>query len=209
MEIAKLIKGYDMGKMFVNRHSFSGKTALDIGCGHAAHTTAFAAKFERVDAIDIVDRVDLPELIKISGDAKKVNFFIQDAHLINHLHQKYDLIYSLSAFEHFEDWRKVMEHIPGLLNPGGKFYLVISPLYYSAYGHHLDPEIKEWEHILLPKKDLKKRFKKEKGKNWKWELYTELNKATAAELIDKARELFKITYLKADITSFEMVCSSK
>ena len=209
MEVTKLIKGYDMGKMFVDRHHFSGKTALDIGAGHCAHTTAFAEKFDRVDAIDIVDNVQLPELINISASAKKVNFFIQDAHLMNHLHQKYDLIYSLSAFEHFEDWRKVMGHVPELLNKGGRFYLVISPLYYSPFGHHLDPEIDEWEHILFPEPDLREMFKDKGGADWKWKLYTELNKVTAAELITEARELFKISYLKADVTGIEMLCSLK
>ena len=140
---------------------------------------------------------------------KKVNFFIQDAHLMNHLHQKYDLIYSLSAFEHFEDWRKVMGHVPGLLNKGGRFYLVISPLYYSPFGHHLDPEIEDFEHILFPKKELKEKFKEAGGEDWKWQLYTELNKVTAAELITEARELFEISYLKADVTGIEMLCSLK
>jgi len=209
MDAAKLIKGYDMGKMFVDRHHFAGKTALDIGAGHCAHTLAFAEKFDRVDAIDIIDDVQWTDLKTISSKAEKVNFFLQDAHLINHLHDKYDLIYSLSAFEHFEDWKKVMNHIPNLLNPGGKFYLVISPLYYSQYGHHLDPEMKEWEHILFPEKELKEQFKKRGGVDWKWQLYTELNKATAAELIEEAQKLFKISYLKADITSIEMICDQK
>lgn len=210
MEIAKLLKGYDMGKMFVDRHHFEGELALDIGAGHCAHTTAFAEKFDRVDAVDIVNDVQWADLKKISHKATNINFIQQDAHLINHLHQKYDLVYSLSAFEHLKDWSKVMAHIPNLLEDDGKFYLVISPLYYSSYGHHLDPEIKEWEHILFPEEKLKKMFLEEKeGAEWKWDLYKELNKVTAAELIEEAQSYFKITYLKATITSIEMICVLK
>lgn len=210
MDIAKLLKGYDMGKMFVDRHNFSGETALDIGAGHCAHTTAFAEKFDRVDAVDTIDNVQWADLMKISHKAKNINFIQQDAHLINHLHSKYDLVYSLSAFEHFADWQKVMAHIPNLLEDEGKFYLVISPLYYSPLGHHLDPEIIEWEHILFPEKKLKDRFLKEKkGDDWRWQLYTELNKVTAADLIEEAQSYFKITYLKATISSIEMICVLK
>ncbi|GAG85715.1 unnamed protein product, partial [marine sediment metagenome] len=66
------------------------------------------------------------------------------------------------------------------------------------------------EHILFPEKKLKDRFLEEKkGAEWKWRLYTELNKVTAADLIEEAQSYFKITYLKATIASIEMICVLK
>jgi len=196
----KIQAGYDMGKLFVDRHNFKGERALDVGCGHASHTRAFAEKFDRVDAIDITGiRVNSEELKK-----KKIFFKEMDAHNLDILgDEKYDLIYSLSALEHMKDWKKVVSLISGRLKPGGKFYLVISPLYYSPLGHHLRPEIGDWEHILLPEVELHKKVKESGCPDWRWQLYKELNKLIASEFLEEVDKDFNRDYLKLDIKTIE------
>ena len=207
MKIKGLLPGYEMGKKFVERHNFQGETALDIGAGHCGHTIAFAEKFDHVDAIDINDiRYQPGELLKISPHAKKIRFIKMDAHDINKL-KPYDLVYSLSAMEHMSDLKDILNKLPAITQK--QFYLVISPLFYSPLGHHLDPEIGEWEHLILPEEELKARFFANGGASCRWQIYKELNKVTAAELIEIAKNNFKITFLKVDITTIEMLCEKQ
>ena len=196
-----------MGKMFVERHLLTGKTALDIGCGVGAHDVAFAEKYDKVDAIDLnISKVEPRKLEQISKAAEKITFRKWDAHMIDKMNKKWDLIYTLSTFEHLRDWRKVMKLVPECLVKTGKFYLVISPLYFSPLGHHLDPQIRDWEHLLLPESDLVKKYMENGGSEYGWKNYAELNKVMAKELINEARKDMKIQFLKADITTIEMLC---
>lgn len=194
----EMIKGYEMGQMFVRRHGFGGGRALDIGAGHCAHTVAFADVFDSVDALDITGvRFDKDKLLKLSPSASKINFIVGNAE--EYCEGKYDLIYSLSALEHMSDWRRVIKNVSKMTD---KFYLVISPLYYSPLGHHLDPEVGEWEHLLLPEKEL--RLKVKEGLRWK--IYEELNRVTAAELLEELQRYFSITYKNISITTMEVLC---
>ncbi len=203
----KLVKGYEMGKLFVERHKLSGKQALDIGAGYVAHTLAFAEHFDKVDALDITDiRFNKKALRKISPAVDKINFVKMDAHKIDSLNKKYNLIYTLSTFEHLADWKKVMSLIPNLLSKNGLFYLVISPLYYSELGHHLRPFIGDWEHLIIPEKDLKKKLYSKCVKeiaDFAWQNYKELNKLTGAGLITEMRKYFNQKYLKIDKRTIE------
>jgi len=205
--MTRLKAGYEMGRKFAQRHALSGVSALDIGAGHCAHTTGFADFFDRVDALDqTAERYEPKTLLELSPSAKKIRFLEMDAHDIDRLGQ-YDLVYSLSAMEHMYDWRQIMKKIPFITKKW--FYLVISPLYYSPLGHHIDPQVDDWDHILLPEDELKTKFFKNGGVDWMWNTYKELNKVTAAELIEEAKKRFDITYLKASITTIEMLCQKK
>ena len=197
--------GYAMGKKFVSMHDFKGKRALDVGCGHCAHTLAYAEKFDNVDAIDIENGVDRKLLSAISPAEKKIDF-MQEDFLVYYFHKDfYDLVFTLSALEHISKWKEALGKMYHILKPGGLLQVVISPLYYSPLGHHLDPEIGEWSHILVPEVKLKKFFFDQGGQQWEWDLYKQLNKITAADFLALVEPNFIEEFLTISITTIHYV----
>jgi SAM-dependent methyltransferase len=67
---------------------------------------------------------------------------------------QFDLIVSLSTFEHFFDGAKVLQEMHRVLRPGGSALISFQPVWTSSYGHHLhhvEPVaalIPPWAHLL-------------------------------------------------------------
>lgn len=204
-----IIAGYEMGKGLVEQHQFGGGKALDIGCGHGGHTLAYAEVFDEVIGIDLADRVDPEFLRTLSSAIDKITFMIMDAHNLGQFAgMGFDLVYSLSTFEHLLDWRRVLSLIPSLLASEGLLHIIISPLYYSPLGHHLRPTIGEWEHLLLPENELREKFL-ESEEEWYWKIYKELNRVTAAELLESLTEHFEMTFLEVKLKSIHYLGRKK
>jgi len=203
--VENLDAGYIMGKNIVNLHDFKGNRALDIGCGYASHTVAYADVFNEVDAIDVETSMSRDYLRTLSPSADKITFIHEDIHNFLIIPDRYDLIYSLSALEHINNWQTIVTDIPKRLTKGGLFNLIISPLYYSPTGHHLYPMIGDWEHILLPEDELKEKFFKKEGPQWAWDIYLELNRLTASEFLILAKTFFETVYLEVNIKTIHYV----
>ena len=116
--------------------------------------------------------------------------------------EKIDCIFSWSVFEHVNQLLlpKVAQEITKTIRPGGYAFIQIAPLYYSAFGSHMDMLIPQpWSHlttqldlyqnqILQAKKnnlyagEADKKF--QKTKESLWGIFAELNKITADELLN-------------------------
>lgn len=100
----------------------SGFNCLDFGC--ATGTLSFLLQSE-VKAITMVDSSE--EMLKVlSGkiaSAKVNNLFPSNIDIVNakteELAETYDLIYSLMALHHVEEYDKLIANFHKLLNPGG------------------------------------------------------------------------------------------
>jgi cyclopropane fatty-acyl-phospholipid synthase-like methyltransferase len=121
----------------------------------------------------------------------------------------FDLVYSWSVFEHVSQdiLRQTMESVACALAPDGIFFLQISPLYYSAFGSHLNPWVPApWAHLSMQDDLFKSAFfaaseaSDEIIESWSvydsssdgfrdrvWRTYRTLNKVTARELEREAR----------------------
>jgi SAM-dependent methyltransferase len=92
------------------------------------------------------------------------NFFYDD--IINFpeaLEKRFDLVFSLAAFEHIHKLPQALERMYAALKPGGKLFSFFSPIWSSFHGHHLpdmtdesghfynfnDSPIPPWGHLLL------------------------------------------------------------
>ncbi len=116
-----------------------------------------------------------------------------------------DGIYSWSVFEHVD-----REYLPSIasaffdvLTPGGFAFIQIEPLYYSAYGSHLQRVVSEpWAHLRMDASDLEERVLSFEGelaeedrdlaasegvtpefKAWLLREYYSLNRLTGDELV--------------------------
>ncbi len=57
--------------------------------------------------------------------------------LPNQHYGKYDLVFSIAAFEHIHKLPQALEKMYLALKPGGKLFSMFAPIWSSRYGHHL------------------------------------------------------------------------
>jgi 2-polyprenyl-3-methyl-5-hydroxy-6-metoxy-1,4-benzoquinol methylase len=124
------------------------------------------------------------------------------------LRNSFDIVYSWSVFEHVnpDEISRALITINRCLKVGGLFFLQISPLFYSAYGSHLNRWVPmPWAHLILQQSKLKEMLfgasessaeikdewsayvklgsSKLEERNIVWAVYESLNRLTAEELI--------------------------
>jgi len=138
---------------------------LDFGCGDGITALGVALKAQPADlvGVDITrDFESINELSKsqlgLSGPPSNLRF--QQITAGEPLRfSKIDAIYSWSVFEHID-----RRHLPGILasfrhalRPGGLVFIQIEPLYFSAFGSHLQRLVQEpWAPLSLsPRKHWK------------------------------------------------------
>ena len=92
------------------------------------------------------------------------NFFLENIeNLPPEYYNKYDLIFSIAAFEHIHKFPVALEKMFLALKPGGKVFSIFSPIWSARDGHHLpmitdskgksfnfsNSPIPPWGHLLL------------------------------------------------------------
>lgn len=188
--------------------SFSNATILDFGCDYGIIALAIALKLKpkKIIGVDInshhrqlleivKDKIDIDtipenlEFYKVKPNEKLSKTF------------RFDCIFSWSTFEHVNQpyLHEVVEEMYNALKPNGMVFLQIAPLYYSAFGSHLDSLVDTpWAHLSMqnnllhyavmsaPKENL---YKNEDDQNFEaikneiWGCYSTLNKITADEIV--------------------------
>jgi SAM-dependent methyltransferase len=109
------------------------KDVLDFGCGPGAEAVEIAEHGARhVIGIDLRQKwLDLGiEHAAARGVADRCTF-------AREWREPVDLIVSLDSFEHFADPSAVLEHMHGLLRPGGKVLAAFGPTWYHPLGGHI------------------------------------------------------------------------
>ena len=87
-----------------------------------------------------------------------------DAEALRFESGQFDLIVSLSTFEHFFDGAKVLQEMHRVLRPGGSALISFQPVWTSSYGHHLhhvEPVaalIPPWAHLLWTADTMRQTF---------------------------------------------------
>jgi SAM-dependent methyltransferase len=136
----------------------AGKSVVDVGCG-LGPTCIYAASAgaRRVVGVDIIQRnLDYAE-DKIKRDfpsiASKVSFVCTEGNLQELGSQKFDVVVSHDAFEHYSDPERMATKLVGLLNDSGLLIITFGPPWKSPYGGHIDFMTKmPWAHLLFPER---------------------------------------------------------
>lgn len=130
---------------------------LDFGCGHGNSALAFALspEVERVVGIDILPKFNSCRAraqghLRLGDLPPKLRFERVEPGRLHDDHDRFDLIYSWSVFEHIRQ-----DLLPGTvamlrraLKPGGILVVQIAPLFFSSEGSHYFAEIGErWGHL--------------------------------------------------------------
>lgn len=161
------------------RLNLSGKTILDIGCGDGFMVKHIAERYapEHIFGIDMwLEPVQGEHFSLGEGDARKLPF--ED--------NTFDIVYSISTFEHINGIEKTLEEVRRVLKPYGKLHIAFAPVWTSICGHHCysawpafsesckergedrDEEIMEvipaWGHLYMSENDMREHLHKMKFK---------------------------------------------
>jgi SAM-dependent methyltransferase len=189
-------------------YDFSNATILDFGCDYGIMTLAIALKLKpkRIIGVDINSHhLQLLEMVKDKIDINTIpdNLEFYEVKPDERLSKRFrpDCIFTWSALEHVSQpyLHKVVAEMYKALKPHGMVFLQIAPLYYSAFGSHLDSLIDTpWAHLLMqnnllhyavmsaPKNNL---YINEDDQNYEaikkeiWGCYSTLNKITADGIV--------------------------
>ncbi len=174
----------------------AGKRVLDFGCGEGVTSLAVALRYQPalLHAVDINAEADgclrqAEAQLGLSHLPECLNFEQIEPGTIGR-ETGFDFIYSWSVFEHISLplFPEILRALRAVLKPGGHIFVQIAPLYYSAWGAHLqgfggDP----WEHLLLAHdalySQIQARIPDAQALANAWRCFETLNKMTADELI--------------------------
>lgn len=126
-----------------------GKKILDVGCDTHGNLISEIAKRHNVDEIvgmglNIEQKHILPSCRLENGDIRKAHY--PDNY--------FDLVISLSAFEHVHNLPLALEEMHRILKPEGILWSRFGPIWSCSYGHHLwfrnEGQLYNYWNVVLP-----------------------------------------------------------
>ncbi|WP_436772696.1 class I SAM-dependent methyltransferase [Yinghuangia sp. YIM S09857] len=99
----------------------AGGRALDAGCGSGRHAHALADSYDEVVAADLSRA--LIETARLRRSHHRVSYRAVDLHDVAD-EAGFDLVVSMATLHHVPDLDKALEHLRGLVRPGGTAILV-------------------------------------------------------------------------------------
>ena len=93
-------------------------------------------------------------IIRTDDPACSGEFVQMDAQALDFRDSTFDVLLSISTFEHFSDPPKALDEMYRVLRPGGTALISFEPVWTASYGHHLHylpcaSLIPPWSHLLL------------------------------------------------------------
>jgi len=96
-----------------------GKAVLEVGCGTGLYTLWLAEEGYNVTGLDISQEMVKQAQVKVQKAGKKVNWILNDIHVVLDDLPSYDGILSVTAFEFIPEPEKILRLLYQKLNPGG------------------------------------------------------------------------------------------
>lgn len=120
--------------LFEEAEPFIGERILEVGCGHGNLTQHLLSR-QLVVGIDI-SRSSIATFKQRFLDQPHVHGFVRDItdpSVLELASWQFDTVIALNVLEHIEQEERALEHISGLLQPGG-YFIVIVPALPGLYG---------------------------------------------------------------------------
>ena len=129
--------------------SVQGRTVLDFGCG----TGREAIEIAQHDA-GLVVGVDIRQkLLDVATSEARAAGVADRCSFGTHTYGKFDVIFSVDGFEHYQDPGKVLRQFHSLLLPGGRVYIAFGPPWLHPLGGHLF-SVFPWAHLIFTEEAL-------------------------------------------------------
>lgn len=133
-------------------HPIAGKALLDIGASPHGYTLEHALQLGVSSYVGI--GLGVAEVIEVHGQSTIGRLIKMNADDLAFEPDTFDLVLSLSTFEHFFNCPQVLREMYRVLKPGGSVLINFQPVWTSSCGHHLHhiPAVAElippWAHLL-------------------------------------------------------------
>lgn len=131
------------------------KIVIDYGCGHGQEAVEFAQRgARRVIGIDTWQKAlnKANENARNAGVTSICEFTGTETSLPQTLElPKADVIFSLDAFEHYNNPESILKHMRSLIKPDGRVRICFGPPWLHPYGGHLF-SIFPWSHLIFTEK---------------------------------------------------------
>ncbi|WP_165251019.1 class I SAM-dependent methyltransferase [Paludisphaera soli] len=144
-----------------------GAKVFDFGCGEGLMARGLAPLCREVRGVDIVPKFEgldarIDAIFGPDHGIPPVDLRLVDPfEPLPYEDATFDAAFAWSVFEHVADPGRSLREIHRVLRPGGAFFLIINPLYYSAMGGHLWNVLEEpWIHLRLSREELFDRVRK-------------------------------------------------
>ena len=133
-------------------HPVAGKALLDVGASPHGYALERALQLGVSNYVGI--GLGVAETVEVRHQNYTGKLIKMNAEDLAFEPDTFDLILSLSTFEHFFNGPQVLREMYRVLKPGGKVLINFQPVWTSSYGHHLHhlPAVAElippWAHLL-------------------------------------------------------------
>ena len=123
------------------------KSYCDVGCGHGACPKIFSDfGCKRSVGIDIQEHKYWSEFVEGTDNLEYICKDISK----EQPEEKFQLVTSYSAFEHFDNPPLMLKSMMNMVEPGGYLYILFSPIWNSTDGHHNYRQIQfPWYHLIF------------------------------------------------------------
>lgn len=139
---------------------------LDFGCGDGIMSKGVARFTREVHGVDIAHNFwNVEDRFKQAFGSSPPHLpvqlrLVEAGKPLPYQNGAFDAAYAWSAFEHVDDVPYAMRELHRVVRPGGAFFLIIEPLYYSPHGAHLWGLLDEpWIHLRISREEVIERIR--------------------------------------------------
>jgi SAM-dependent methyltransferase len=168
----------------------TGKNLLDVGASPHGYALEEAMKRDVASYIGI--GLGVPEDVEVRTGERVARLQRMDAEKLEFSNNSFDLIISLSTFEHFFDGARVLAEMFRVLKPGGSVLVSFQPAWTCSYGHHLHHYppvanlIPPWAHLVWNETSMRAALEK------KWSRDLPLSLDEAVNWVFKSSEINRV-----------------
>lgn len=142
--------------------SIRGKKVLEIGCDFQGQFLQYlTSQRELAEAMGVNPLLE-KDIVQGNYSLNK-----EDARNLPFNDDRFDVILSISAFEHVQNFDVALAEMHRVLKPGGYLFTEFAPIWSGVWGHHLwlyhGNEVRDWKntplppyaHLLMPEDELR------------------------------------------------------
>lgn len=136
----------DVSSLFGSRivAELQDKIAIDFGCG----TGGYAINMARLGARQVIGLDIREEVLTTAQQAAEAAGFGDRCLFTTGTEIQADLVFSISAFEHFADPADILRKMDGMLLPGGRVWIHFGQTWLHPWGGH-GLSVFPWAHLIM------------------------------------------------------------